>query len=251
MLSHMQEVPGSGDSPAGGFPLPRNNRTANQKKAEPAATQSLRLLSSPLPRVSFTQVNLYRPSGLSAVGTEAGLKFSITASGGQSVMMTGTIPMPPSSAACWATPAEQPLPTCHLVSGSLARSLSPGGFPFGCKELHEFRLKEKDWFKQLKSPAGQCLLGWLPQDKEDLDSKGLGGALAHPAGSLSVQHRKPECSMAKGVCESWLSEGQPGASPRRTEKFQGGQIQVLISTSGNWKPGHALIIFKEKVQREK
>ena len=107
-LCRMWDLPGSGDGQAGGWLFP-NDRTSKNGKAERASMQSPRLLSSPLPRMSFTQVNPWCPSGLSALAAEAGLKFTITASGGQFVTTTGTIQMPLSSAACWATPGEGPL----------------------------------------------------------------------------------------------------------------------------------------------
>lgn len=152
---HTQNVPGSGDSQAGGLPLPQNERTSNSEKAEPASTQSPRLLSSPVPRMSFTQVKglRWRASGLSALGTEAGLRFTIMVSGGQSVMTAGTIQMPLSSAACWATPGEPPLPEWYLVSGSSATFLE---LSLWLQGLSEFGLKAKDWFKKLKSPVAQC-----------------------------------------------------------------------------------------------
>ncbi|KAL2774437.1 macrophage receptor MARCO, partial [Daubentonia madagascariensis] len=56
-------------------------------------------------------------SGSSAVVFEAGLKFTITIRGGQFAMMTGRIPTPLSSAACWVTPQEAPFTEWELALG--------------------------------------------------------------------------------------------------------------------------------------
>lgn len=84
-----------------------------------------------LPRLShvcfFTQVETQCLSGLLAVVTEAGLKFTTVVPGGPFAMMNGTILMPPSSAACWVTPEEGPCTKWELVSEAPAKGLFPRG----------------------------------------------------------------------------------------------------------------------------
>lgn len=62
-------------------------------------------------------------SGSWAAPPEAELRFSITMPGGQSVMMTGTIKMPLSSAACSATPVGEDCPAMEVVSDSAVGAL--------------------------------------------------------------------------------------------------------------------------------
>ncbi|KAB0398925.1 hypothetical protein E2I00_007603, partial [Balaenoptera physalus] len=63
------------------------------------------------------QANPWYPSGLLALGTEAGLKFTIMVPGGQFAMTTGTIQMPLSSAACWVTLRELPFSMWEVALG--------------------------------------------------------------------------------------------------------------------------------------
>ena len=65
------------------------------------------------------QVTPHYQSGLSALGTEVELKFSIMVHGGQSVMTAGMVQMPLSSAACWVTPLDLLSTMWELVSESV------------------------------------------------------------------------------------------------------------------------------------
>lgn len=98
-------------------------------------------LTSPV--CASTQAQALHLSGLLAPGTEAGLKFTIMVPGAPFAMMGGTVWMPRSSAACWVTLQEEPLPAWELVSPHwepLALRCPDMGFlslgvlaPFGCK----------------------------------------------------------------------------------------------------------------------
>lgn len=121
----MWDLPSCGQ-PSRRFLFP-NYTASKTEKAEPISTQSGQAASLTSPMCFVVQVNPCCLSGLSAPGTEAELKFSIAVSGGQFVMMTGTIRMPLSSAACWVTPQEVPFTMWEEVSDSLTRTLFPGG----------------------------------------------------------------------------------------------------------------------------
>lgn len=71
---------------------------------------------------------------LAAVGIEAGLKFSMTTSGGRFVMMAGIALMPLSSAACWATAGDKHSALTEVALGRSGWMMWPArarNFPCG------------------------------------------------------------------------------------------------------------------------
>lgn len=114
----MWDLPSCGGSQAGGF-FALTIGLPEMKRQSPHSHKALGCFPH-LSRVYFViQANPWYPSGLLALGTEAGLKFTIMEPGGQFAMMTGTIQMPPSSAACWVSLRELPFSTWELVSESI------------------------------------------------------------------------------------------------------------------------------------